>query len=39
MVLEPKNVNRSNRRRFSPEKKFEIVKEVLVVIVYATEEV
>jgi transposase-like protein len=30
MVLEPKNVNGSNRRHFSPEKKFEIVKEVLV---------
>ena len=30
MVVEPKNVNGSNRRHFSPEKKFEIVKEVLV---------
>ena len=37
MVLEPKNVNRSNRRRFSPEKKFEIVKEVLVGKVHVSE--
>ena len=33
MVLEPKNVNESNRRHFSPEKKFEIVKEILIGLV------